>query len=230
MNIRESTEYKLEIGNRSTLLDHKKVKLLKYIEKHGSIMKASKETGVPYRTALKYIEKIENELSSPVVSTKRGGKGGGGESKLTDMGKFIIREHDKFDSILKKHVDVNEIQGYVSGIDIQNKVIKITSNGKKITIPGFGNLDIGDKVLILISPEDIFVMLKPQESSVRNILEGKIIEMKFQNGMVRLSINLGEKISIFADITKYSMDKLKLHLGKKIFVGFKATSMAVVKI
>ena len=76
--IRDTPEYQLEIGDKSILLDEKKFDLLRYIEEYGSIMKASAKSKIPYRTALKYLELMENMLGSPVVSSKRGGKGGGG--------------------------------------------------------------------------------------------------------------------------------------------------------
>ncbi len=72
-------------------------------------------------------------------------------------------------------------------------------------------------------------MLEPQNSSVRNILAGKIVGMKLQNEMVRLEIALDENINVRADITKLSRDKLGLDLGKSIYIGFKATSIAVIK-
>ena len=110
------------------------------------------------------------------------------------------------------------------------KTMKIALNHKIIILPIIEDLDIGDEVLLLISPEEIFIMLEPQESSVRNIFEGKIIEMGFQNEMVRVKIVIDEDMSLFVDITEYSRDKLGLNLGSNIFIGFKATSVPVIKI
>jgi molybdate transport system regulatory protein len=73
-------------------------------------------------------------------------------------------------------------------------------------------------------------MLELQESSVRNIFEGKIIEMKFKNEMVRLTVMLDDGINMLADITEYSRDKLDLNLGKKVFIGFKAASIPMIKL
>lgn len=38
------------------------------------------------------------------------------------------------------------------------------------------NYDIGDKILALISYDNIFLMLEPQSSSIRNVLKGQIID------------------------------------------------------
>lgn len=226
----ERPEYRLKIEGKSILLDKKKFLLLMGIRDFGSITKASETSGIPYRTALKYIELIENQLDSKIVATQRGGAGGGGGSQLTNTGKMVVREYEKFSSITKKHSDLNELEGRVINLDKENRIMKVELNGKNIILPIMEDLIVGDEVLLLISPEEIFIMLEPQESSVRNIFEGRIIEMKFQNEMIRLKISLNGKISIFADITEYSREKLNLTLGKNVFIGFKAASVPLIKL
>ncbi len=226
---KEGPQYRLKLDEKIILLNKKKFNLLKYIDECGSITQASKHSHIPYRSALKYIENLENDLNKTIVSTKRGGKGGGGGSTLTDEGRKVLREYRKVDSILKMHADVNEIEGEIAEIDAENKIANIYLNGNKVILPVRGNFNIGDKVLALISPDDIFVMLEPQESSVRNIFEGKITGMELKNNLVRLTVELG-KTSLFVDITEYAREQLNLTLGKNIFVGFKAAAVAMVKI
>ncbi len=228
-NARDGPQYRLKLDNKIILLNNRKFELLKYIDECGSITKASQQVKIPYRSALKYIEDLENDLNNTIVSTKRGGKGGGGGSKLTDQGKIILKEDRKVNSILKMHADVNEIEGTISDIDVENKIANIYLNGNKVILPLRGNFEIGDKVLVLISPEDIFVMLKPQESSVRNVFKGKIISMKLKDHLVRLTVDLGE-INLFVDVTEYSREQLNLTLGKEVYIGFKAAALAMVKI
>ncbi|MGZ7096285.1 MAG: TOBE domain-containing protein [Methanobacterium sp.] len=221
-------DIELKIDNEIVYLNNKKSKLLQCIDAYGSIAQASKETGIPYRTALKNIEIIENELGSPVVVTHRGGKGGGGSSELTDAGKQIIREFKKFNSVLKKSADLNEIKGQIETIDEKNKIMNIDIEEKNIFFPLDHNLLIGDNVTILISPEDIFVTLNPQESSVRNILKVKIIGMELKNEMVRLMFKLNHS-NLYADITEFSREKLGLKLNMDVFIGFKAASVTIIK-
>ncbi len=228
-NARDGPQYRLKLDNKIILLNNRKFELLKYIDECGSITKAAQQVKIPYRSALKYIEDLENDINNTIVSTKRGGKGGGGGSKLTDQGKLILKEYRKVNSILKMHADVNEIEGTISDIDVENKIANIYLNGNKVILPLRGNFDLGDKVLVLISPEDIFVMLKPQESSVRNVFKGKIISMKLKDHLVRLTVDLGA-ISLFVDVTEYSREQLNLNLGKEVYIGFKAAALAMVKI
>lgn len=222
-------QYRLKFDDSIILVNKKKFKLLEFIDECGSIMNASKKAEIPYRSALKYIEEIEKELDRSIVSTQRGGKGGGGESKLTSNGKAILKEYRKVESILKMHADVNEIEGNIHDIDYENKIASIYLGDKRILLPLRGNFKTGDRVLVLISPEDIFIMLKPQESSVRNIYPGKIISMELKNHMVRLNVDI-DVVTLFVDVTEYSREQLDLHLGKKIYIGFKAAALAMVKI
>ncbi len=226
---KDGPQYRLKFDDSILLIDKKKFTLLKFIDECGSITNASKKADIPYRSALKYIEDLERELNKSIVSTQRGGKGGGGESKLTSQGKAILKEYRKVESILKMHADVNEIEGYIKEIDYENKIAIIYLGEKKVILPLRGNFKVGDRALVLISPEDIFVMLKPQESSVRNIFPGKIIGMELKNHLVRLNVAV-EDITLFVDITEYAREQLDLHLGKDIYIGFKAAALAMVKI
>ncbi|HSO25160.1 MAG TPA: TOBE domain-containing protein [Methanobacteriaceae archaeon] len=228
-NTRDIPEYQLEIGEKSLLMDERKFQLLKYIDSLGSITRASKESKIPYRTALKYIEVIEKIVGQAVVLTQRGGKGGGGGSQLTDTGKLIIKEYIKLNQIIKKHSNLNEIEGTVSSLEIENRVMNVKIGQNEILLPLHEDLEKGDKVLILINPEDIFIMLRPQESSVRNIVEGEIVGMEIQNEMVKLKVALDPLTNILVSITRYSWEKMELSLEKKVFVGFKATSLSLIK-
>jgi molybdate transport system regulatory protein len=222
-------QYRLKLGESTIFINKKKFKLLKFIDECGSIMEASKRADISYRSSLKYIEELEGEINKSIVTTKRGGKGGGGESKLTEDGKLILKQYKKVESILKIHTDVNEIEGNIEYIDSGNKIASIYLSEKKVILPLRGDFKVGDRVLVLISPKDIFVMLKPQESSARNIFSAKITKMELKDQLVRLNVDMGN-ITLFADVTEQSSDKLNLTLGKEVFIGFKAAAIVMIKI
>jgi molybdate transport system regulatory protein len=81
-DVSAGVEYKINVDGNSFLLDSKKYNLLVSILETGSLTAAAKEINVSYRTALNYIEKIESTLDVKVVSTTKGGKGGGGGTPL----------------------------------------------------------------------------------------------------------------------------------------------------
>lgn len=229
----KKSKYKLdmevEVGDRIVSLNNKKSRLLQCIDRYGSIIKASEETGIPYRTALKNIEIMESELGSSIVTTKRGGKGGGGSSELTASGREILQKFIKLNRVIKKHADLNEINGIISSIDEDKRVMTVKLDKHEITLPLNEEFNVKDVVLILISPSDIFVTLEAQKSSVRNMLTGKIIEMKFKKDIVRMTVSINS-IEVIVDITELSRNELDLNLGKKVFIGFKAAAVDIIKI
>lgn len=81
-------------------------KLLRLIQKTGSINGAAKEMGIPYRKAWTYIDAMEKRLGFPLVTRQKGGTGGG-ESNLspqaaTLLEKFHALERDFNGSVNRK--------------------------------------------------------------------------------------------------------------------------------
>lgn len=227
--VKAGVEYKIKIGDKNFLLNEKKFTLLNNINSLGSITEAAKLTRISYRTALNYIEKIESSLEIAVVSTTKGGKGGGGSAKLTSEGQLILKECKKINAIVELHKEVNELEAIVIAIDKEKRVMTIKLNEIEITIPLNEKYKVGDKILALISYDNIFIMLKPQESSVRNVLKGKITGISLNGEMIRVKVNIGG-VYLYSNITRSAEENLNLKLGKEIYLGFKAVSIATLKI
>lgn len=227
--VKAGVEYKINAGNNNFLLNEKKFNLLNNINSLGSITEAAKQTRISYRTALNYIEKIESSLEISVVSTTKGGKGGGGSAKLTSEGKLILKECKKINAIMELHKEVNELEAIIIDIDKEKQVMTIKLNNIDITIPLNEKYKVGDKILALISYDNIFIMLEPQESSVRNIFKGKIIEISLNGEMIRVKVDIGG-IYLYSNITRSAEETLNLKLGKEVYLGFKAVSIAILKL
>jgi molybdate transport system regulatory protein len=227
--VKAGVEYKINVGEKIFLLNEKKFNLLNYINLTGSITEAAKLTKISYRTALNYIEKIESALEIEVVSTTKGGKGGGGSAKLTSEGALILKECKKINAIMELHKEVNEIEAIVMDIDKEKHVMTIEMNNIRITIPLNEKYFVGDKILALISYDNIFIMLEPQKSSVRNIFKGKIVEISLSGEMIRVKVDIGG-IYLYSNITRSAEENLNLKLGKEVYLGFKAVSIATLKL
>ena len=228
-DVKAGVEYKINIDGNSFLLDEKKFNLLLYINESGSITEAAKRTKISYRTALNYIEKIETTLNIAIVSTKKGGTGGGGGTKLTEEGLQIVKECKKINAIMELHRDVNELEAEILEVDASKGIMKIKMEDLTMTMPLNKKYVVGDKILALISYDNIFIMLEPQESSIRNIFKGIVTEMRLQDEMVRVKIDIGG-VDIFSDITLSAGKDLDLNLGKEVYIGFKALSIATLKL
>lgn len=228
-DVSAGVEYKINVDGNSFLLDSKKYQLLESILDTGSLTDAAKYVNVSYRTALNYIEKIESTLNVKIVSTTKGGKGGGGGTTLTEEGYSILKECKKINAIMELHKDVNEIESEIIAIDDSKGVMTIKMHEFEINAPLNRNYEVGDKLLALISYDNIFLMLEPQTSSIRNILKGQIVEMKLENEVIRVRIDVGG-INLFSDITLSAEKELNLSIGKEVYVGFKAMSVATLKL
>ena len=228
-DVKAGVEYKINIEGNSFLLDSKKYQLLESILDTGSLTQAAKAINVSYRTALNYIEKIESTLDVKIVSTTKGGKGGGGGTVLTEEGYSILKECKKINAIMELHKDVNEIEAEVISVDESKGVMTIKMHNFEINTPLKRHYEVGDKLLALISYDNIFLMLEPQTSSIRNILEGQIVEMRLENEIIRVKIDVGG-VNLCSDITLSAEKELNLTIGKKVYIGFKAMSVATLKL
>lgn len=228
-DVKADVEYKINFNDNAFLLDHKKFKLLEGILNTGSITDASKLIDVSYRTALNYINKIETALNVSIVSTSKGGKGGGGGAILTPEGRSILKECKKINAIMQLHRDVNEIETVVSDIDEDKGVMELTKNNLSIKIPLDRSYALGDNILALISYDNIFIMLEPSKSSIRNIIDGKIVEMKLDGEVIEVRIDVGG-VELYSFITLSAEKDLNLTIGKTVYIGFKAMSVATLKL
>ena len=69
-----------------------KADLLEAIASEGSITRAARSMGMSYRRAWLLVETMNNSFRSPLVSTARGGRGGGG-AQLTPLGSEALRRY-----------------------------------------------------------------------------------------------------------------------------------------
>jgi molybdate transport repressor ModE-like protein len=67
--------------------------LLKNIDETKSLKESAERLGLSYKTAYNYIKKIEERLGEKVVRSHRGGRGAGGYTELTLLGKELMRRY-----------------------------------------------------------------------------------------------------------------------------------------
>ncbi len=239
-DVTAGVEYNINVDGNSFLLNEKKFKLLTYINETESITEAAKLTKISYRTALNYIDKMETSLDIAVVSTRKGGSGGGGGTKLTVEGLQILKECKKINAIMELHRETNELEAEIINIDYEKGDMTLKIKDLELTIPLNKQYAVGDKILALISYDNISITLRPhksslykalqpQNSSIRNVLEGTVTELKLKDETVRVRISVSG-VDIYADITLSALKDLNLELGKEVFISFKALSIATLKL
>lgn len=87
--------------NNEAILGEGLANLLSAIERHGSILVASKNLGMSYRYALHRISLAEKRLGFKLVKRHRGGVAGG-SSELTVEGKKLIVMYEEIEEKMEK--------------------------------------------------------------------------------------------------------------------------------
>lgn len=100
MNIKANYKVWLEYKGKP-IVGKGRYRLLKAIGKLNSLKKAAKFVGIANKTAYNYIKKIEKRLGKKIVESHKGGKKAGGYTKLTLLGKGIIKRFEEAEKRLK---------------------------------------------------------------------------------------------------------------------------------
>ncbi len=106
--------------------------ILKEIERTGSLRQAAQNLGMSYRHAWGLIKEIEENLGVKIIKSHRGGKEGG-ESTITDDGKRLLREYEKYQRVFNYVVKHPYIKPSITvdGILIENEKILLVKRGRE---------------------------------------------------------------------------------------------------
>jgi molybdate transport system regulatory protein len=213
-------------------LSVKDFNILDAINNLKSMVEVAEHIGISRRTVITRVQNMENSLGIKIVKSFKGGvKGGfgGGYTILTSEGKRILKQCKLINAVIELHKGLNEIETVITKINEDQKSMSIQIEDYEVILPRKDNYKVGDTILALISYENIFIMIEPQHSSVRNIFKGIITGMQIIDNMYRIKINTGD-IEIYSDLTKMAIDDLNLTLGKKVYMGFKAMAVGLLKV
>jgi len=122
-------------------------RLLKAINKTGTLKGASQELGMSYRYAWGLIKKAETKLGESLINASKGGRLGGGSSVITSLGEGFIEDFERIQAQWEDFVASQK--EYTDGEVTQ---INETENGFEITIESNETgLDKGDSVKITLN-------------------------------------------------------------------------------
>jgi molybdate transport system regulatory protein len=154
--------------------------LLDKIEELGTLSGAAKSLNMSYRHAWGIIKRIEKRIGEPLLHTYKGGKLGGGGTKLTSTGKNLKKDFKKINKVFNKTYEDklswegldmkisarNRIKGFVVSLEkgeIAAK-IKIKTNSpciitSLITSEAVDDLKIkeGDNVVAVVKATEVMI-------------------------------------------------------------------------
>lgn len=96
--------YKVWIDNDGKAFGEGPYRLLKQIEKVGSLHQAALDLKISYRKAWLVIQNVEKRLGFEFLERKVGGVSGGG-SQITPSGREFMRNYEKFRKDVEKDLE-----------------------------------------------------------------------------------------------------------------------------
>jgi molybdate transport system regulatory protein len=154
--------------------------ILEEIGRTESISDAAKNLGMSYRYVWNYLGKINRNTGVAIVETFRGGKSGGGGTKLTELGKSLLHEYSYLENRLSEVISTkNSPEVRRLKISARNrlkgKVVALEKNGLmakvrvEITLPVFVTsiiskeaaedltLKVGDQVEAIVKATEVLI-------------------------------------------------------------------------
>ncbi|WGE63484.1 molybdenum ABC transporter ATP-binding protein ModC [Actinobacillus equuli subsp. haemolyticus] len=105
------------------------------------------------------------------------------------------------------------------------KMVGLNLGTQQIWINETPHYQIGDKLRITIASKDVSISLeKPNQSSIRNILQGKIMQIIEQTDRVDIAVSV-DNHTIWASISLWSFDELALKEGQNVYLQVKSVSL-----
>jgi molybdate transport system regulatory protein len=237
--------------NLEHFLSPKRVELLEKISVYGSISKAAKASGVTYKTAWDWLEKMNRLSPQPLVRKVSGGKDGGG-TILTLYAKELMQRFEQVYALHQKHLrsletsfeihenEENEHFSYsrLSGVIVSMSLVErygsvgleIAPNKQvKIEVPHSffeaHKVKVGDKAEALIEAEAVSISQVLQaDSSQQNQFNGKVHGVYKEKDSVLVDVYIAPEKLLRSRITRSSYEKMGIHEGDTILTLFKAYS------
>ena len=147
----------LEYGGEP-LLGKGGAEILQAIQEEASISKAAKKLGMSYRYAWNYLSKMEKTLQEPIVETLKGGRGGGGGARLTELGKRLLKEYKRVEGYVGEILGDEEYWEAVGlKISARNRLRGVVKSLEKGKVTAKVKIEIGAPVVVtaLISREAV---------------------------------------------------------------------------
>lgn len=117
----------------------------------------------------------------------------------------------------------NILAGRVTGKD--NNLASVEVNGSVFEV--VSDYGVGERVHLLIRPEDVTLTLSRDLTSARNSFPGEIVKTVLVGALIRVEVDCG--FPLLALVTKKSTEELGLTPGKSVYANVKASAIRTIK-
>lgn len=140
--------------------------ILEAIDRHGSISSASKALGMSYRYVWGYIRRMEEATGRRIVEARKGGKGGG-ETRLTDFGRELLKEFRRMSEYLERAEETYEDEWGLLGVKISARN-RIKARIRRVDVEGVA----GKIEMVIETPVTVKALITAEAVREMELKEG----------------------------------------------------------
>lgn len=105
------------------------------------------------------------------------------------------------------------------------KMVALGIGEQQIWLSSEKHYQISDKLRITLNSRDISLATsKPEQTSIRNLLQGTICKISPENDRLDIAVNVAGE-TIWASISQWAFDELQLDVGKAVYLQIKAVAL-----
>lgn len=124
--------------------------LLNSIKEKGTLKEASQSLDMSYRYAWGLIKKAEEKLGASLIEASKGGRQGGGSSKITELGEHYIMDFEKIQTMWQDFRNQYENHQIVNALVVESDEDLVLRINEDITLKYPTRLNEGDSVKLKV--------------------------------------------------------------------------------
>lgn len=218
------SDFDVSLSREGVALTERDVDLLRAIEEHGSLNRATSALGRSYSRAQQRVVELEGAFGDLVERT-RGGSGGGG-SQLTERARTLERRYERLRVEFGGVAETSEtvLAGRVVDRDGRLATLETAAGRLRGLVPD------GCEAVRLIVRADAVTLQAPSATpssdatSARNRLEGQVTAVDVDATVALVAVDVGAAVDLNALVTTASIERLDLATGMPVVASFKATA------
>ncbi len=144
------------------------------------------------------------------------------EGEMIQCGTLTEVLQNPTNRFVAEFMNMNVLHGKVIGRDKTLTVVDVNNTKIYSSSPGHGD------VLVAIRPESIILSKTKLESSMRNMLRGRIENMERRGSVVYIHLNFGT-FTMLSVLTPNAIEALSLKIGNEVYVYFKASAVKIIR-
>ncbi|WP_436347227.1 TOBE domain-containing protein [Natronorubrum sp. FCH18a] len=217
-------EYTTKLSVDGVTIDRRDLAMLEAIDEHGSMHRAADELGRSYARLQNRIVEIEDAVG-PVTERRRGGRGGGG-TVLTQNARDLRQRFERHEAELDGVARVTEsvISGPVQDRTGELATVETAIGSILALVPEDASevqVGIRSDAVVLTDPDET---PRADDTSLRNQFSGTVADVESGDEIDRVTVRLGDEVTLQALVTRASTERLGLGTGRSITASFKATA------